>query len=99
MRYLSALLFGAVLGAAVYFIPVFVLKTLFVLTVIAVLTRMMFGRRHYYGRHFAFADKIRSMSEEDYAKMKEQWKSRSHHCGHYERNNNNKEQTQENKNV
>jgi len=85
---------GILIGAALFFIPFFLLRVLIVFLIIGALFRL-FGRRGFRGRygrgfHPAFADKIRNMSDEEYNQYKqniERWNG----------NNNSKQTTNENK--
>lgn len=64
---------GLIIGAALFFLPFFLLKVLVFFLVIGLLFRL-FGWRRYRGpRGWAYADKIRTMSEEDYNHFKDNW--------------------------
>ena len=77
---LKTILFGAILGVALFWVPFFVLKVLAFFIIIGIFFRF-FGRRRYYGpAGWGYSDKIRSMSDEEYASFKENFKGR---CGHY----------------
>jgi len=68
---------GALFGAAAYFMPFFLIKALLIILLLGTLFRL-FGRRRHYSRYTAFADKIRSMSDEEYAAFKSQWHGHCH---------------------
>ncbi len=91
---LKPILAGILIGAALFFLPFFLLRVLIVFLIIGGLFRLFGGRgfRGRYGRGFhpAFADRIRSMSDEEY----NQYKQRIGSCGS---NNNSKQTTNENK--
>ncbi len=90
---LKPILAGILIGAALFFMPFFLLRVLIVFLIIGGLFRLFGGRgfRGRYGRGFhpAFADKIRNMSDEEYNEYKQ----------NFERwgNNNSKQTTNENK--
>jgi hypothetical protein len=80
---LKAIVAGLLAGAILYFAPMVFFGLLF----FALLAKMMFfggmmmHHRHggYGGHHLAFADKIRSMSDEDYQAFKGRFAS-GHSC-------------------
>ncbi len=89
------ILAGILIGAALFFIPFFLLRVLIVFLIIGGLFRLFGGRgfrgRYNRGFHPAFADKIRNMSDdEEYNQYKQNMGS----CGS---NNNSKQTTNENK--
>jgi hypothetical protein len=61
---------GILLGAALYFMPFFLLRIVLIILVITFIWRLFtggrFSRRYNRGFHPAFADHIRSMTEEQY---------------------------------
>lgn len=65
---------GVLLGAALFFIPFFVLRVIAFLLIVGLIFRLFSGRRrfgrHFGDRRFAFADRIRNMSEEEYQNFK-----------------------------
>ena len=64
---------GLIIGTALFFLPFFLLKVLAFLLVVGFLLRL-FGWRRYRGpRGWAYADKIRTMSDEDYNRFKDKW--------------------------
>ena len=81
---IKTIIVGALLGAAIFAAPYFVLKAFVFLLVIGLLIRLFRGRRYYrrgpWGFHggMAFAEKVRSMSDDEF----EEFKS---NCGGYDR--------------
>jgi UPF0716 family protein affecting phage T7 exclusion len=66
---------GILIGAAVFFIP----GVLIGLFILFALVRLLAGRRmgyRYGGSRFAFADKVRGMSEEEYNQFKTSFSAR-----------------------
>ncbi len=88
------ILAGILIGAALFFIPFFLLRVLIVFLIIGGLFRLFGGRgfrgRYNRGFHPAFADKIRNMSDEEYNQYKQ-------NMGSCSSNNNSKQTTNENK--
>ncbi len=86
MRIFRAIIAGILGGAALFFLPFFILRLflfiLFISLAIRLIVGVGFGRRGGYwrGRGFnpMFADKIRSMSEEEYNGFKQKF---SYGCG------------------
>ena len=80
---LKTIVAGILLGAAAFYMPFFLLRALLFILIIGALLRFFvrprfskrFGGR---GFHIAFADKIRTMSDEEYAGFKQQSEG---HCG------------------
>ncbi len=68
-RILILIVGGALLGAAIFFIPFFLLKVGVILLMFG-LFRWMFKGTGRSGRWAGFADRIRSMSDEEYANFK-----------------------------
>jgi hypothetical protein len=75
---LKTIVFGALIGAALFAAPFFVAKVLLFFLVIGLFFRIFRVRRHY--RHgwrgpygWAYADKIRGMSDEEFANFKERF--------------------------
>jgi biopolymer transport protein ExbB/TolQ len=71
------LLIGGLLGAALFVMPIFLLRVLLAVLLIGAIMRL-WGNR-FYGRRFgnpyqqlAFADKIRNMTEEEYTRFRQQ---------------------------
>lgn len=83
---------GILLGAAAFYMPFFLIRTLLFILIIAALLRL-FVRPRFGGRGFqvAFANKIRTMSDEEYAGFKKKLESR---CG---KSNDNEERSTESK--
>lgn len=82
---------GLFIGAAVFFAPFALLKLMFFFFIIGGIFRMLFWRRMYhYGRmnyYMVSAEKIRSMSEEEYTAFKSKmnnWQGNGccHHKGY-----------------
>lgn len=75
MKLLKPILAGILIGAALFFLPFFVLRVVVVFLIIGALFRLFGGRRfgRGYGRGFhpAFADNIRNMSDEEYKAFKQ----------------------------
>jgi hypothetical protein len=91
---LKPILAGILIGAALYFMPFFLLRVLVVFLIIGGLFRL-FGGRGFQGRygrgfHPAFADKIRNMSNEEYNEYKQS-------LGRWGSNDNSKQTTNENR--
>ena len=75
-RLIKPILFGLLLGTGLFFAPYLVLQTLFIFFLIGFIF-MMFGGRKRRRMHLAYADRIRSMSDEEYETFKS---SRGHGC-------------------
>lgn len=75
---------GLIIGTALFFAPFMLLKFLFWLCIIGGIMRLIFWRRHnYWGGpryYMAYADKVRSMSEEDYAALKNKMNKWDSYC-------------------
>lgn len=82
MKFLKPILAGILIGAALFFMPFFVLRVVIVFLIIGALFRLFAGRRfgRGYGRgfHHAYADNIRNMSDEEYKAFKQ---SNTYSCG------------------
>lgn len=81
---------GAIIGTALFFAPFFVLKTMLFFFIIGGIIRMIFWRRMMYWwrpqMYMAMADKVRNMSEEEYADLKNKmnhWNGNCYHNGCY----------------
>ena len=65
---------GILIGAALFFIPFFVLRVAAFILIAGLIFRLFTGRRRFSGnfgnQRFAFADRIRNMSEEEYQSFK-----------------------------
>lgn len=79
-RYIKPIIIGIVIGTALYFVPIFVLKTVFILALVTLVARMLFNPRRHFERKLAFIDKIRGMSEEEYIAMKERRSTGGWYC-------------------
>ncbi len=89
LQILKPILIGAALGAALFLVPFFVLKVIVFFLLIGLIFRF-FGRGRYYRGYrgpayrgpagWAYADKIRGMSDEDYENFKQQF-GPGHRCG------------------
>lgn len=75
---LRTILFGALVGAAIFWVPFFVLKVAAFFLIIGIFFRFFKGRRYYGPAGWAYADKIRNMSDEEYTSFKENYRGR---CG------------------
>ena len=77
-------LFGVLFGAAAFFAPFFLLKVLLAIMIISFICRMFWWRSWPHNRmqyRFAYADKLRGMSDEEYAAFKS--KAGNYNCcGH-----------------
>jgi hypothetical protein len=79
---LKTIIFGALIGAAIFAAPFFVLKVLAFFLIVGLFFRIFRGRRGHYRRKWggpwgwAYADKIRTMSDEDYQSFKENYSQR-----------------------
>lgn len=84
----KAVLTGILLGAAVYFMPGFMIGLL----ILFALIRLIAGRRMGHGRfarhRIAFADRIRGMSDDEFATFKNEMQTGS--CYRYAQKENNK---------
>lgn len=77
------IVFGILFGTAVFFVPFLVVRTIFLFMIIGLVFRLLWwgkGGRHRQHYHLAYADKIRNMSDEEYAAFKA--KAGHHHCYH-----------------
>lgn len=93
MRYsiFRPIIFGIMIGAALFFTPFFALKVLLFVLIIGAIFRMFSWRRyHWRGQYYTvYADRIRSMSEEEYKAFKEKMNRWNDCCQpyHYRSNN------------
>jgi len=82
MKLLKPILAGILIGAALFFMPFFVLRVVVVFLIIGAMFRLFRGRRFSrgYGRglHHAYADNIRNMSDEEYKAFKQ---NNTYSCG------------------
>ena len=88
---LRSILAGALLGAALFIMPFFLLRVLVFFLIIGALFRLFGGRRFRrggwgpgrgYGYMPAFADRIRQMSDEEYNQFKQRFEYGR--CGGYD---------------
>jgi hypothetical protein len=81
---LKPILFGVLFGAAAFFVPFMLIKMILFLMIISFIFRMFWwgGRGHRMHYQFAYADKIRNMSEEEYTAFKSNV-NKGHCCHHY----------------
>jgi hypothetical protein len=94
----KAILMGLLIGVAFFMMPLFLVSAIF---------RLGWGgrrRRWRYAHHYAFADKIRNMSDEEYDAFKTKTQGRGcgpHHYGYYSHQNCNdwNRNKEENKNT
>lgn len=80
MKILKAIIGGALMGAAVFFVPFMLIRVLLFVFVIGAIFRILgrgrwgrqgFGRRGFGGHNqFAFADYIRGMSDDEYNRFR-----------------------------
>ncbi len=82
---IKPILFGAIFGTAIFYAPLFVLKTFLFLVLMSFIFRMFWWSRSGGGRKrqyiVAYADKVRNMSEEEYNAFKSKVESKYSHCG------------------
>lgn len=72
---LKPIVAGVLIGAALFFIPFFVLRVVAFFLIAVLVFRLLAGSRRRFGRHFdeerfAFVDRIRNMSDEEYQAFK-----------------------------
>jgi len=73
---LKTILIGAVVGTALFFMPFFVLKVAIFLIIAGFFLRM-FTRYRWRGHYgWAYGDKIRQMSDDEYSDFKEKFRDR-----------------------
>ncbi len=82
----KTILIGAALGAALFLMPFFLLKVVIVLMIFGFIFRVFGSRRYYRGPGgWAYADKIRGMSDDEYSEFKTRWSRHGRGCGGYHR--------------
>ena len=70
---LKLIIGGILLGTALYFVPFFVAKAMVFLLIFGTVGLLFKGRRrHYHQYYWAMADRIRGMSDEEFAQFKEE---------------------------
>ena len=80
---LKTIIVGALLGAAIFAAPFFVLKVLAFFLIVGLFFRIFKGRRYNHRRGWkgswgwTYTDKIRSMSDQEYQEFKENYRQ---HC-------------------
>jgi hypothetical protein len=88
---LKTIAIGVLIGALAFFAPFIIISFFIIGLIIRISFRSRFANGHYRMHHLAFADKIRSMSEDEYSGFKT--KLSSAHCGHHRGMNNNIKQS------
>lgn len=76
---LKTIAIGVLLGALAFFAPFIIISFLIIGLIMRLSFRHRFAHGHYGNYKLAFADKIRSMSEDEYAGFKT--KLSANHCG------------------
>ena len=76
-RFLKLVVGGILLGAAVFFVPFFLLKVASMFLVFGLLIWIFKGKRHSHRHWGGYVDKIRSMSDEEF----KAFKTSDHRCG------------------
>jgi hypothetical protein len=90
----KSILIGILVGLAFFMLPFFLVKFLIFFLIIAAICRLWWGGgrrwRNWQGYHYAYADKIRNMSDDEYKEFKEKMNTSScnyyHGCGGYYNN-------------
>lgn len=76
--YAKLIVGGILLGVAVYFVPFFIMKVFVFFIILGMFSWFFRGRRRQHRQYYwAMADRIRSMSDEEF----EQFKEQRSHCG------------------
>jgi len=80
---LRPVLIGLLIGAGLYFMPFFILRVALLILIAGLILRLVFGRgrfgRGFPERRLQMADRIRNMSDEEYARFKE--RAATYGCG------------------
>ncbi len=76
---IKAILIGAIIGALAFFAPFVILGFLVISLIMKLSFRHRFRHGHFRMHHLAYAEKIRSMSEEEFSGYKKQF--HTHGCG------------------
>lgn len=82
----KSILLGILIGVLFFIMPFFILKFFLIFLLIGAICRLWWGggrrrwKHNYYGWHHAYADKIRNMSDEEYAAFKN--KTDRWNCGY-----------------
>jgi len=77
---LKPMILGILLGAALFFMPFFLIKIFIFLLVVWAVIHLIRGRRGQGPYGWKFSDKIRQMTDEEYKEFKEKF---SHGCRGY----------------
>jgi hypothetical protein len=75
------IVFGVLFGAAAFFVPFFLIKVIFFFALMSFIFRMFWWskRGHHLQYRLAYADKLRNMTDEEYAVFKNNV-SNNHDC-------------------
>lgn len=78
---LKTILVGVLIGAAIFAAPFFAVKVLIFFLIIGIIFRVFRGRGYYHRRRWgygpwAYADKIRGMSDQEYQEFQEKYQGR-----------------------
>ncbi|MCC6371304.1 MAG: hypothetical protein IT236_09895 [Bacteroidia bacterium] len=77
---LKTVVFGALVGAALFFAPKFIIG---LCIFFGIMRLFMFGRmRHHAMYQYVMADKVRNMSDEEFARFKNNMFGAQGHCNH-----------------
>lgn len=79
------IVFGVLFGAAAFFVPFLLVRMFFFFIIMGFIIRLFWwggSGRHHLRYHMAYADKIRSMSDEEYEAFKNR-AGRHHNCYHH----------------
>ena len=79
---------GALFGATLFFMPFFMVGFFICIGIFGFFMRRRIGWGQYGNHRFAFADKIRSMNDDEYQALKEKM-SNAHCCNQYKYQKNN----------
>jgi len=82
---IKTILIGAIIGALAFFAPFVILGFLVISLIMKLAFRHRFRHGHFGMHHLAYAEKIRNMSEEEFAGYK--GKFTAHRCGTCETSN------------
>ena len=87
MKILKLIITGLIAGAALFFMPFFILRIAIAVFLIASLLKLFgwrrFGSNKFGNAGFAYADKIRNMSEEEFNSFKQ---NNRNNCGRTKNN-------------
>ena len=80
-QWIKTIIAGALLGAALFYLPFFVMKVMVIFLLFGMMFRFFGRHRGYRGPYgWAYADKIRSMSDDEYSAFKTRMSMGR--CGH-----------------